>query len=570
MRLHALLAAALLAGVVAVFAPLREHQFVDYDDPVWQVKLAPGFSRDGLHAVCCEEIVANWIPATALSMLVSHALHGDSAPGFLLGNLLLHAATTVLLFLVLARATGSPWPAFFVAAVFGWHPLHVESVAWVSQRKDVLCGFFSAAALGLHARAVQQPSRRRRAATTAAVALALLSKPTAVTLPFVLVLFEWWPLRSLACSPRSGLPTARALGASLRQKAPMFALVAAISIVTYRVQASTGAVAAGDVLPFSVRAANAVDSLRAYLADFAWPHDLAAFYPHPTQIGAPLSTAVSGLALLAWTGLVLRLARRTPAAAVGWLWFVGALVPTLGLVQVGLQARADRYTYWPLVGLALGIAYPLAALVARPAARRALVAAGLAAVVALGVAARAQVDTWHDSLTLYARAEAIAPSAFASLGLGRALRRAGRADEAIATLGLAAQLRPTDPTPHLELADHYAARGELAIAIAHQSEAVRLAPDDPRYAVRLAQLFLQSGHPAEASPLLARVGPLLERVDSVPVALRLAYEQASARAALADGDADAARRHAEALLALDPVNEVARAVLSHLEGRSGE
>ena len=565
MRIHALLAAALLAGVVAVFAPLREHTFLDYDDPVWQVKLAPGFSRDGLRVVCCEEIVGNWIPASALSMLVSRALHGDSAPGFLLGNLLLHTATTLLLFGLLAGATVSAWPAFFVAALFGWHPLHVESVAWVSQRKDVLCGLFSALALALHGRAVRAPSRGRRAATTAAVAAALLAKPTAVTLPFVLVLFEWWPLGRLARSPRTGRPTARALAASLREKAPMLALAAAASAVTYRVQASTGAVAAGDALPFPVRAANAVDSLRAYLVDFAWPRDLAAFYPHPTAVESPAATAVTALALLAWTACALRLARRAPAAAVGWLWFVGTLVPVLGLVQVGLQARADRYTYWPLVGLAIGVVYPLFTLAAgRDAARRALVVAALAAVAALGVAARAQVHTWRDSHTLYARAQEVAPSAFASLGLGRALRRAGRGEEAVAPLGLAARLRPGDATPHLELAEHYAAQGALGVAVAHQSEAVRLAPDDPRYAVRLAQLLLQSGRAAEARAHLARAGQLLAHAAGAPVALRAGYEQASARAALAEGDLPAARRHAEALLLLDPDSDVARALLARL------
>ncbi|HVH17773.1 MAG TPA: tetratricopeptide repeat protein [Myxococcota bacterium] len=568
MRTTSLLAALLLAGVVAVFAPLREHAFVDYDDPVWQVKLTPGLSRDGLRVVCCDEIVGNWIPATALSMLVSRAVHGDDAPRFLLGNVLIHAATAGLLFLLLARTTGSPWPAFFVAAVFAWHPLHVESVAWVSQRKDVLCGFFSALALWLHARDVQQPSRGRRAATTVAVALALLAKPTAVTLPFVLVLFEWWPLRRLACSPRTGLPSARALAGSLAAKWPMLALSAAASFVTYRVQASTGAVAASDALPFPVRAANAVDALRAYLVDFVWPQGLAAFYPHPTSIEAPAATLVTALALAAWTAGVLGLARRVPAAAVGWLWFVGTLVPVLGLVQVGLQARADRYTYWPLVGLALGVVYPLATLATRrPVAQRVLAAAGLAALLALGVAARAQVHTWRDSLSLYTRAQAVAPSAFASLGLGRALRRANRGAEAVAPLGQAAALRPRDATPHLELAEHFAATGELDVAIAHQSEAVQRAPDDPRYAVRLAQLLLQAGRPADARPVLARAAQLLAHAGAAPVALRVAFEQASARVALFEGDDDAARRHAEALLALDPDNAVARGVLTRLEGR---
>jgi tetratricopeptide (TPR) repeat protein len=527
---RAVAVAALLVGVAAVFAPLRTHEFVDWDDPVWQVRLAAGFSPQGWRLVCCEEIVGNWIPASALSMLAGRALHGDAAPGFLLGNVALHAATTVLLFLVLARATGALAPSAFVAAVFGWHPLHVESVAWVSQRKDVLCGLFSVLAIGLHAEAVRRPSRGRRAAVTAAVALALLSKPTAVTLPFVLVLFEWWPLRRLAVSARTGLPTLRSVAVSLLEKWPLLAMSAAVSAVTYAVQASTGAVAAADALPFAVRAANAVDSLRAYLVDAVWPAGLAAFYPHPTAIESPAATLATAAALVVWTALALSLARRQPAIAMGWLWFVGTLVPMLGLVQVGLQSRADRYTYLPLIGLAIAAAFPLAALAQpRPVLRRALAALALAAVVAQGVVARAQVDTWRDSLSLYARAAAVAPSAFADLGLGRALRRAGRGDEAVAPLGEAARLRPLDPTPHLELAEHFAARGELGVALAHQREVVQLAPDDARYTLRLAQLLLLARRPAEAEIWLTRTGELIAHDGHTSAALREQYERLVAR-----------------------------------------
>jgi tetratricopeptide (TPR) repeat protein len=532
MRRHALLATALVAGVVAVFAPLRDHEFVDYDDAVWRVKLAPGLSSDGLAMVCCDEILGNWIPASSLSMLIDYQLHGDSARGFLLGNLALHAATTALLFLTLAGATQALWPSAFVAAVFGWHPLHVESVAWVSQRKDVLCGFFFVAALWLHARALARPSRGRRAATLGAVLCALLSKPTAVTLPFVLVLFEWWPLRRLACSPRSGLPTVRSLAASLRAKWAMLALVAADAAVTYRAQAASGAVAARDALPFAVRAANAVDSLRAYLVDSVWPSGLAVFYPHPIAVTSPGATLATALALAAGTALLLRLARRQPAAAMGWLWFLGVLVPMLGLVQVGLQARADRYTYLPLIGLAIAVAYPLAAVAGSHAAlRRALCVLAPAALLAQGIAARAQVDTWHDSLTLYARARQVAPSAFASLGLGRALRRAGRGEEAVPVLGEASRLRPTDARPHLELAEHYAARGELEIALAHQREAVDCEPNDPRYLLRLAELLLRAGRPAEARAPLDRAGALLAHDPHPATALRRLQAELSTRAA---------------------------------------
>jgi tetratricopeptide (TPR) repeat protein len=543
MRPHAAIAAALVAGVLAVFAPLRGHDFVDYDDPVWRTQLATGFSRAGLEHALAGEWVGNWIPASALSMLVSHALHDDRAPGYLLGNLALHAAATALLFAALARATGAWAPSAFVAAVFGWHPLHVESVAWVSQRKDVLCGLFVALALWLHARAAARPSRGARAATGAAVLLALLSKPTAVTLPFALVLFDWWPLRRIECAARTGLPTLRGLAHSLREKWPLFALAAAVSVVTYRVQASTGALAAPDVLPFGVRAANALDALRQYLADAFWPSGLCVFYPHPTAIESPFAAAATALALVAVSAALLRLARAAPAAAMGWLWFLGTLVPVLGLVQVGLQARADRYTYLPLIGLAIAVAFPLARRAApRPAARRALGATALAAVAALGVAARAQVHTWRDSLALYARAVEIGPpNAFASLGYGRALRRAGRGDDAVAFLGDAARMRPTDPLPYLELAEHYAERGELGVAIEHQQRAVERAPGDARYWLRLAQWQVHAGRPRAAQPALAQASALADH-GHVPQALRAQLALTAARAALLLGDRDTARR----------------------------
>jgi len=305
----------------------------------------------------------------------------------------------------------------------------------------------------------------------------------------------------------------------------------AVSAVTYSVQSSTGAVAAADALPFAVRAANAVDSLRAYLIDAIWPAGLAAFYPHPTAIESPVATLATAAALAAWTALALALARRQPALAMGWLWFVGTLVPTLGLVQVGLQARADRYTYLPLVGLAIAVAFPLAALTeSRLVLRRALALLALAAVVAQGVVARAQVDTWRDSLSLYARAAVVAPSAFADLGLGRALRRAGRGNEAVAPLGEAARLRPLDPRPHLELAEYFAARGQLDVALAHQREAVRLAPDDARYALRLVQLLLQVRRPAEAELWLTRAGELIAHNGGSSAAVREQYERLVARA----------------------------------------
>ena len=566
-----LIPAILLAGVVAVFAPVRNHEVLDYDDPVWTVKLAPGLSRAGLENALSGDKIANWIPTTALWMLGERALHGGSARGFLLGNLALHALSTLVLYGVLARATGRPWPSAFTAAVFGWHPLHVESVAWISQRKDVLCGLFWVVSLALHARALERPSLGRRAATLAAVALALTSKPMAVTLPFTLVLFEWWPLRRLATSPRTGLPTLAGLARSLRAQLPAFALAALFSAIAYREQAVDGAMVARGVLPLTLRIANAVDALWAYLADSVWPSGLSAFYPYPTSMPSPLATGLGAAALAAITLGLLRAARRAPAATVGWLWFLGTLVPVLGLVQVGMQSRADRYMYVPLIGLAFGVAFPCAdAVAARPALRRALGAAACAALLALGVAARAQVHTWRDSLALYTRAAEVGPpNALASLGLGRALRRAGRGDEALLQLQQAARLDPASAKPQLELAELYAERGELELAIARQRDAALREPGDARYALRLGQLLLQAGRGAEAREALARAGARLDAEPAASRALRQLHALASARAALAGSDLAAARSHLDALLALDPASLPARALQAQLALREG-
>ena len=570
MRAHLLIGLALLAGVGAVYAPVRHHDFVDYDDAVYLERLRPGLSWQGIERALREPVVSNWIPATGVSLLIGQAIHGEGAAGHLIVNAALHGLAAVLLYATLTAATGAIWPSAFVAGVFALHPLHVESVAWFSQRKDVLCGFFWIATLAAYLAWVRRGGAARYAAVLIGTTLALLSKPMAVTLPFSLLLLDYWPLRRLDASGRR-LPGAAALATAVAEKLPLFALVALTGLVTYRVQAGTGAVATADLLPLDVRAANAVTALVGYLADAVWPSGLAVFYPHPRELPPLpwLAAALAGLAAI--SAGALQQARARPQLLVGWLWFLGTLVPVLGLVQVGEQARADRYTYVPLIGLSLAVAFGLAdALRRHPRLRVALGALGAAALVALALVARVQVDSWRDSTHLFARTLAVTDdNAFAHRGLGRALRRAGRLDEAEAQLSKALRLEP-DPQVQRELAEIRAGRGDVEGAIAHYRVVLRADPDDVRSRVNLGQLLVRARHFDEAQRELADALARSRHGSPLPLAYRRALHLNLARALAATGELALARAHAETAAALDPEAAAPQRVLADLALRAGD
>jgi tetratricopeptide (TPR) repeat protein len=465
------LCAALVLLTAAVYFPVTGHEFVKLDDPSYfsnNPHLDGELSLADVRRALLEPYFANWIPLTHLSIALDDWLHGARPGAVLATNAGLHALAGVLLCLALARLTGRLQASAFVAAVFLVHPLHVESVAWASSRKDVLVGVWWMATLLAYARYCERPGGGRYALVALGLALALLSKPTAVTLPCVLLLLDFWPLKRLG--PAAALPLG---GRRLwLEKLPLLAMVAAVSAVTWAVQAGAGAEQTRHV-PFGYRLQNAVHSLAAYALDAVWPSGLAAFYPYPTGGFGAGELALSGALLLLVSGACVTLLRREPSLLVGWLWFVGTLVPTLGLVQVGLQARADRYTYLPLVGLALAAGFGLPGLVG-PLRRAPRLAAALACgvVVGLALAAHAQVRLWRDTLTLFEHAAAVtADNYFAHQLVGNALR----------------------------------ARGELARAERELRLAVRIKPESDDARIDLASLLLDSGRVEQARSQLARV-----------------------------------------------------------------
>jgi tetratricopeptide (TPR) repeat protein len=496
----------LVALVGAVYAQVRHHEFVNYDDWIYVLEnpgLRQGLSADSLTRAF-EPYENNWIPLTWISLQLDHAVWGTWPGGFLLTNVALHAASAVLLFLALLRATGALGCSAFSAAIFAAHPLHVESVAWASERKDALSGLFFCLALLLHVAHARRPDLLRWLAVAASTALGLMAKPMLVTLPFVLLLLDYWPLRRLG--PAQGGDGAGggiepgALRRALLEKLPLFAMAAGVAWVTFTVQRATGAMAGDEILPLGWRVANALDAQLFYLAKSVWPSGLGAFYPHP---GADLPLwrpILAGALLLALSVAALRQLRRRPPLAVGWLWYAGMMLPVSGLVQVGLQARADRYAYLPSIGLTVALVWSLAgAFGGTRRGRIGLTGAGSAAVAALAVVAWLQVGHWKDTRALFARAVAVTPANYlAHQALATLLLHDGRPAEAMPHFEEALRIKPGWPAAHFGLAEALAEAGDPEAALGRFEAGLRLAPRNPDGRTGYARALAQVGRHDDA------------------------------------------------------------------------
>ena len=550
-----LAAGGLFAITLAVFAPARDFDFVDYDDPIYVTEnsrlIRHGLSGEGLRWAFTESYETNWIPLTWVSFEIDHALCGLDPAGYHATNMVLHAANAALLLLVLATASGALGASAFVAGVFALHPLHVESVAWVSERKDVLSGLFFMLTLGAWVAYARRPGVARYLLALGALSLGLLAKAVGVTLPFVLLLLDFWPLERL----RGRLAVRRALV----EKALMLPIVAAFAVVTYRVQWERGAMATLEEAPLGQRVANALVSCAVYLRQTLWPEGLAVFYPRvevPAWQWLAAAAAIAALsagACAAW--------RRRPWLSVGWLWYLATLVPVLGLVQVGMQARADRYTYIPQIGLSIALAWELRERVAgRPALRSAVAWAGAAALAALGLATRIQLGHWRDTASLFEHARQVTPDNFVAYQtLGRWRLDRGDLDGALEVLGQALRIHPHGEARRT-LADLLARQGKLDEALWSYAESLRDRPGDVRTRLQYASVLLQRGWTDEA---LQQYGIALA-LDA-----QRNYGEQAANIHVLMGEAwlrrnrvDAAIEQFEKALALDPGLAAARANLA--------
>ena len=534
-----------LAGAALLaYWPVWDCGFVNFDDPDYvqkNLRVLQGLSWENLGWALTSHAAANWHPLTWLSLMLDCQLHGPNPFWLHLTNLALHAANIVLLFLLLRRMTGALWPSALVAGFFGLHPLHVESVAWIAERKDVLSIFFALAATWCYVRYVEarrverstlnapRPSRAMRHYAFALVlfALALMSKPMVVTFPLVWLLLDFWPLGRFANWGKGGLAR------SVAEKIPFLLLSAATCVVVFWAQRAGGAVVALAKAPFVHRLENALVSYGLYLWKTLWPARLSAFYPRWTEpLLWPAIAAALFLAGLTW--LVVRSRERHPYLLVGWLWYLGTLVPVIGLVKVGEHALADRYTYVPLIGIFIGIVWG----VAYWAGRSPLIGGTIRflAAAALLLCARTtfvQTRYWHDGRTLFEHALQVNPNnalahnnlgilllhngempeamshfrkaleinpdyAFAHYNLGNALQQDGRLEEAIAHYERALELEPAYAKAHNNLGNALAKAGQPERAVTHYQRALALQSDDADTHNNLANVLVRKGEVPDA------------------------------------------------------------------------
>ena len=500
-------AALLLAALtVGLFLPAVDHGFIVFDDDAYVTenpRVLGGLTRDGLVWAFSETSRAgNWHPLTWLSHMLDVQLFGLDARGHHLANILFHAAGSVVLFLLLRSLTGDGGRSLLVAFLFAAHPLHVESVAWVAERKDVLSAFLWLLTMAAYLRYLRRPGPGRYAAVTLIFALGLMAKPMLVTLPLVLLVLDWWPLGRLGSrsEAKSGMDGNRGTSPLLPwvEKAPLLLMSLGSAVLAYHAQQSTGAVDLGGGFPLGTRVANALVAAAVYLRKMVFPVDLAVFYPHPGSGLAAWKWLAAALFLLLCSLGVAAARRRRPCLAFGWLWYLVTLLPVAGLVQVGYQAMADRYTYLPLVGIFVAIAWGL------PDTRAGFPRAARLAVVGVTVAAcllltRRQLATWRDSETLFTHALTVTDGNWMAHNVvGNALLDRGDPAAAERHYLAAVTIRPDYEIALYNLGNSRLGQGKRSEAIEAYRRALRVNPAAARSWNNLGSALLLSGDAPEA------------------------------------------------------------------------
>jgi tetratricopeptide (TPR) repeat protein len=462
-----------------VYWQVRDFEFILFDDPLYisdNSHIQDGLTFKNLFWATKAVYASNWHPITWISHLMDVELFGMNPGAHHLTSLIVHLVNSMLLFIILKRLTGITWASGFAAALFAVHPINAESVAWVSERKNLLCTFFFMITIWAYVRWVEKPGFNRYLLITVFFIIGLMAKPMLVTLPFVLLLIDFWPLERIRrINGKRGRTEAIKL---FREKIPLFVLSLGSSMLTFLVQQSSGAVRSFESLPFQTRIANALISYVRYLGKLLSPHHFAVVYPYSQdmpvwQVGGSL------VLLIVITWISIRFIRHYPYVFVGWFWFFGSLIPVIGLIQVGSQAMADRYAYIPLIGPFILIAWGIRdATIKLRLGKIGVASVAVALISVLAAITHQQAGNWKDSITLFQHAvNETSNNHIAHHNLALALMAQDRIDEAISHLNRALEFKPVFPKAHNNLAIALAKLGRYSEAIRHYTEALRLQPD---------------------------------------------------------------------------------------------
>jgi tetratricopeptide (TPR) repeat protein len=535
--------------ITGVFLQTGNHAFINFDDPLYVTENAhikEGLTGENIVWAFTTTTASNWHPLSWLSHMTDVQLFGLNPRGHHLMSVIIHAASALLLFLLLADITAAPWKSLFVAALFALHPLHVESVAWVAERKDVLSGFFLILTLLLYARYIRKPGTSIYLLTVFSFAAGLMTKPMLVTLPVLLLLLDYWPFKRFQQGQQDkGIAFGRLAVSLIKEKLPFFALSALSSIVTIHAQKIGGAMKSIDVVPVVLRCENALVSYTHYMIKSLWPVNLALLYPFPAAI--PLWHVLGSLLFLVIvTAVVFRFRRNHPFLMVGWFWFLITLLPVIGIVQVGGQSMADRYTYIPLIGLFIMIGWGAPELVRnRHNHQLILVVLAGAAIAASTAMTWRQLGYWKDSITLYRHTLDVTTGNYLILNnLGIAMDEQGDHESAIRLYEEALRVYPGSANAHVNLGAVYAHEGDYAHAIDHYGEALRIKPDYVLAIANMGKALASLGRNDEAIARYEQA--LLLDPDLVDVHLSLAI------LFLKKGMRDAAGNHYELVLQREP------------------
>jgi Tfp pilus assembly protein PilF len=501
-HINSLIALSLVVSGIVLFSRITGNSFISFDDPTYITEnpyVRDGLTLRGLAWAFTTMYAENWHPLTWLSHMLDSQLFGLAPAGHHAGNVILHVANTVILYFLLAGITGQSLRSGFVAALFLVHPLHVESVAWASERKDVLCAFFSLLTIWAYVRFSARSSGRWYATSILLFIFALMSKPMAVTVPLLLLLLDWWPLGRLRIGTdhqRPGsMPEGKGTGRLVSEKIPFLVLTALSSVITYVAQE-----AHVQPISFPARMTNAFVSYASYLGKTVWPSGLSVYYPHGGDL-IPLGKALLSVALFVVLSILAAyLAKRAPYLAFGWFWYVGTLVPVIGIIQVGAQSMADRYMYVPSIGLFIASSWGISDLILKWTSRKRVLPAGAAAaLLALAAATWVQLGHWKNDMTLYHHAVDVDENNWiAQNTLGALLGTEGRLDEAIIHLSNAIRLNPGYAEPYFNLGVVYYRKGDRQEAVRYYREALRRDPLNTDRRMVLAGVLAELGMREEA------------------------------------------------------------------------